>query len=95
MTMRLKYIDELSGGRKRFRRRWAKDVAEVRGETFFQEPLKALTDANLVAEHTALLKEFDAAVAAHRHTFEECEQASPRVLWHEAQKEAEKLLEGS
>lgn len=95
MTMRLKYIDELSGGRKRFRRRWPKDVAEVRGETFFQEPLKALTDTDLVAEHAALLKEFEAVVAAHRRTLEEREQTSPRVLWHEAQKEAEKLLEGS
>ena len=71
MTMRLKYIDELGGGRKRFRRPWPKDVAEAKGETFFQEPLKALTDADLVAEHTALLKEFDSAVATYRRTQEE------------------------
>ncbi|MBB3995379.1 hypothetical protein GGR95_003034 [Sulfitobacter undariae] len=54
-----------------------------------------MTDADLVAEHTALLKEFEAVVATHRHTLEEREQTSPRVLWHEAQKEAERLLEGS
>ncbi|MCZ4269539.1 hypothetical protein [Tritonibacter mobilis] len=50
VTMKLKYIDELSGGRKRFRRRWPKDVAEVRGETFFQKPLKARSGPAMVTE---------------------------------------------
>ena len=95
MSMRLKYIDVLSGGRKRFRRWWPKDVAEVRGEKFFQQPLKALSDADVVIERAALLKEFEAVVTAHRCTQEEREQTSPRVLWREAQQEAERLLEES
>jgi len=39
MMMKLKHIDELSGGRKRFRRRYPKAVAEIMGETFFQVPM--------------------------------------------------------
>ncbi|WP_417240881.1 tyrosine-type recombinase/integrase [Celeribacter halophilus] len=95
VTMKLKYLDELGGGRKRFRRRWPKDVAKVRGETFFQKPLKARSGPAMVAEWEALSKEFEATVAAHRRTVEEREGASPRVLWKEAQQEAERLLEGA
>ncbi|WP_350153222.1 hypothetical protein [Roseovarius sp.] len=36
MMMKLKYVDELSGGRKRFRRRWSVAVAQVLGEEYFQ-----------------------------------------------------------
>ncbi|PXW80685.1 hypothetical protein BZA02_105177 [Ruegeria sp. P4] len=50
VIMKLKYIDELSGSRRRFRRRWPKDVAEVRGETFFQKPLKARSGPAMVTE---------------------------------------------
>jgi len=95
MKMRLKYIDDLGGGRKRFRRRWPKDVAKIRGETFFQQPLKCLSDADLVAEHKILLKKFDATVATHRRTQAERDRVSPRVLWEEAQREADRLLEGA
>lgn len=95
VTMKLKYIDELGGGRKRFRRRWPKDVAEVRGETFFQKPLKARSGPAMVTEWETLSTEFEALVAAHRRSVEEREGASPRVLWKEAQQEAERLLEGA
>ncbi len=36
VVMKLKYVDELSGGRKRFRRRYPKAVAEVLGDSVFQ-----------------------------------------------------------
>ncbi|WP_375699786.1 tyrosine-type recombinase/integrase [Pseudophaeobacter sp. TrK17] len=95
VTMKLKYIDELSGGRKRFRRRWPKDVAEVRGETFCQKPLKARSGPAMVTEWETLSAEFEAVVAAHRRSVEERESMSPRVLWQEAQQEAQRLLEGA
>lgn len=95
VTMKLKYIDELSGGRKRFRRRWPKDVAEFRGETFFQKPLKARSGHAMVTEWETLSAEFEAIVAAHRRSVEERESMSPRALWQEAQQEAQRLLEGA
>jgi integrase len=95
VTMKLKYIDALSGGRKRFRRRWPKDVAEVRGETFFQKPLKARSGHAMVTEWETLSAEFEAIVAAHRRSVEERESMSPRALWQEAQQEAQRLLEGA
>lgn len=95
VTMKLKYIDELSGGRKRFRRRWPKDVAEVRGETFFQKPLKTRSGPAMVSEWEALSADFEATVAAHRRSVEERESMSPRALWQEAQQEAQRLLEGA
>lgn len=95
VTMKLKYIDELGGGRKRFRRRWPKDVAEVRGETFFQKPLKARSGPAMVTEWETLSAEFEAIVAAHRRSVEERESMSPRALWQEAQQEAQRLLEGA
>jgi hypothetical protein len=38
VTMKLKYVDKLGGGRLRFRRRFPKDVRAVLGEGFFQVP---------------------------------------------------------
>ncbi|SFU20844.1 hypothetical protein SAMN05216236_1543 [Sedimentitalea nanhaiensis] len=32
VVMKLKHIDELAGGRKRFRRRWPQDVSKGLGE---------------------------------------------------------------
>lgn len=95
VTMKLKHIDDLGGGRKRFRRRWPKDIAEIRGETFFQKPLKAHTGPAMVTEWQTLSTEFEAIVAAHRRSAEERESMSPRVLWQEAQLEAQRLLEGA
>ncbi|WP_394197744.1 tyrosine-type recombinase/integrase [Litoreibacter albidus] len=95
VTMKLKHIDDLGGGRKRFRRRWPKDVAEVRGETFFQKSLKAHTGPAMVTEWETLSAEFEAIVAAHRRSAQERESMSPRALWQEAQQEAQRLLEGA
>ena len=57
MTMKLKHIDELSGGRKRFRRRYPKAVAMVLGESFYQVPMTAREGASLVAEQEKLVRE--------------------------------------
>ncbi|MEP1327989.1 hypothetical protein [Pseudophaeobacter sp.] len=95
VIMKLKYIDELSGGRKRFRRRWPKDVAVVRGETFFQKPLKARSGPAMVTEWETQSAEFEAIVAAHRRSLEERESMSPRALWREALQEAQRLLDGA
>ncbi len=50
LVMKLKHVDELSGGRKRFRWRYPKAVIPVVGEEFFQVPMKARDGADLVAE---------------------------------------------
>jgi hypothetical protein len=36
VVIKLNYVDELSGGRKRFRRRYLKAVAEMLGDGVFQ-----------------------------------------------------------
>ena len=49
----MKHVDELAGGRKRFRRRWPKDVGEALGEKFMQRPIQAREGAALVPERRA------------------------------------------
>ncbi|QIE45325.1 tyrosine-type recombinase/integrase [Pseudohalocynthiibacter aestuariivivens] len=95
VTMKLSYIDDLGGGRKRFRRRWPTDVIKVRGEEHFQKPLKARSGLAMVTERETILAEFEAIVAAHRRSQEERESMSPRARWKEAQQEADRLLKGS
>ncbi|MCG6558128.1 hypothetical protein MB818_07950 [Ruegeria sp. 1NDH52C] len=63
VMMKLKYVDELSGGRKRFRRRFPKAVAGVLGEEFFQVPIKAREGVALVKEQETLLAEYEKIVA--------------------------------
>jgi hypothetical protein len=94
VVVSLKHIDELSGGRKRFRRRWPKDVGKALGEAFMQRPMVAREGAALVAERETLLKEFDAVVAKHRRSQEERDRLTPRQLWAEARGEAERLTSG-
>ena len=55
VLMKLKHVDELSGGRKRFRRRYPKVVAEVLGEDVFQVAMKAREGAALVTERERLI----------------------------------------
>lgn len=54
MKMNFKHIDELSGGRKRFRRRYPKALVTVIGEAVFQVSMKARDGGALVAEWESL-----------------------------------------
>ena len=92
MMMKLKHVDELSGGRKRFRRRYPKPVAEVLGESFFQVPMRAREGAALVAEQETLLAEYDKIVAKARKKAAGAGQFSPLEHWREAVKEAEEMV---
>lgn len=47
VMLKLKYVDNLPGGRKRFRKRHSKAAMEVLGEEFFQVPMKAREGAAL------------------------------------------------
>ncbi|MEO9777526.1 MAG: hypothetical protein ABJH07_19935 [Sedimentitalea sp.] len=91
MIVKLKHVDELAGGRKRFRRRWPKDVGKALGESFMQKPMKAREGAALVSEHAAFMNIFKATVEAYRRSDEERARMSPRQLWKEAEAEAERL----
>ena len=95
VVMRLKYVDDLSGGRKRFRRRWPKAVAETLGETFFQVPMQAREGAALVSEHEALMSQFNTMVSTVLQSAEELARLSPRERWRQAVAEADRLLEGA
>ncbi|UWP91405.1 tyrosine-type recombinase/integrase [Aliiroseovarius crassostreae] len=94
MMMTLKYVDELSGGRKRFRRRYPKVVAEVMEASFFQVPMKAREGAALVAEQEALLAEFEKIVEKAKRKAAGQGKLSPVEHWREAVKEAEELVAG-
>jgi integrase len=84
VLMKLKYVDDLSGGRKRFRRRFKKAVAEVLGEDFFQVPMKAREGAALVAEQEALLAEYEKIAAKAMRKAVGQGTLSPLEHWREA-----------
>ena len=92
MMMKLKYVDELSGGRKRFRRRWSVAVAQVLGEEYFQVAMRAREGAALVREHEALLAEFDKIETKAKRKAAGQGQLSPLEHWREATAEAEAML---
>ncbi len=89
--MKLKHVDELSGGRKRFRRRYPKAIVDVLGEGFFQVPMKARHGAELVSEQEALLSEYEKIVAKARRKAAARGQLSPLEHWREAVTEAEEM----
>jgi integrase len=92
MVMKLKHVDELSGGRKRFRRRYPKAVSQVLGEEFFQVPMRAREGAALVAEQETLLAEYDKLVAKAMRKAAGQGQLSPLEHWREATAEAEAMV---
>jgi hypothetical protein len=82
-------LRELSGGRKRFRRRYPKAVAKALGEDFFQVPMQAREGAALVAEQEKLVREFDRIVAKAKG---EVPEVTPRDHWRETLAEAEAMV---
>ncbi len=92
--MRLRYIDSLSGGRKRFRRRYPKAVAEVLGEAVFQVAMVAREGADLLNEHAKFLAEYEKIVAKARRNAALQGQLSPLEHWREAIKDAEAMVAG-
>ncbi|TVS01075.1 MAG: hypothetical protein EA407_13000 [Rhodobacteraceae bacterium] len=92
ITMRLNYIDELSGGRKRFRRRFPKEVREVIGREFFQVPMRSTNGAKLVAEKDALLVEFDKIVKEAKRRLRGVDKVTPRQLWADAKAKADEMV---
>ncbi|MER5172210.1 tyrosine-type recombinase/integrase [Thioclava kandeliae] len=94
VLLKLKYVDELSGGRKRFRRRFPKAVAEALGAEFFQVPMVAREGGALVTEHALLLKRFEFLVAKEKRKLSTIGGLSPREKWKDALKQAETLIAG-
>lgn len=89
MMMKLKYVDNLPNGRKRFRLRYPKVVGEALGARYFQVPMKAREGAALVVEQERLLAEYNKVVAFHEGA---AGVISPREHWLYAQKEADTML---
>lgn len=94
VMMKLKYVDELSGGRKRFRRRFPKAVAGVLGEEFFQVPMKAREGAALVREQETLLAEYEKIVAKAKRRGAGQGMLSPLEHWREAVADVTAMKEG-
>ncbi len=92
LMMKLKHVDELSGGRKRFRRRYPKAVIATLGEELFQVPMKAREGADLVVEHEAVMREYEKIVTKARRRAAGQGQLSPLEHWREAVKEAEAMV---
>ena len=92
LVMKLKHVDELSGGRKQFRRRYPKAVVPVLGEEFFQVSMKAREGADLVAEHETLMREYEKLVSKAVRRAAGQGQLSPLEHWREAIKEAERMV---
>ncbi len=84
VMLKLKYVDDLSGGRKRFRRRFKKAVAEVLGQEFLQVPMKAREGAALVTEQEALIAEYEKIAAKAMRKAAGQGTLSPLEHWREA-----------
>ncbi|WP_146204887.1 tyrosine-type recombinase/integrase [Jannaschia seohaensis] len=87
VTMKLKYIDKLGGGRLRFRRRFPKDVQPLLGEEFFQVPMKAREGHALVTERERMLAAFEKVVRQARGR----ERMSPLERWRASVVEADQM----
>ncbi len=94
VTIDLKFVDTLSGSRKRFRRRFHKDVAEALGQSVFQVAMKARSGADLVREYSMLLNEFDQQVSKVRAKRAGVEKRSPVERWTDARDLAARMVEG-
>ena len=92
VTVKLQHIDSLSGGRKRFRRRYPKAVAEVIGEEFFQVPMKAREGAALVSEREAHTAEFDRVVKDAKLRAAGLDPDTPMRKWEKAVTSAEQMV---
>ncbi len=95
VKMNLKHVDELSGGRKRFRRRYPKALVPVIGEAVFQVAMKAREGGALVTEWEKLMKAYDREVAkAERKAgVSVIDGQSTWERWKEAREEAAALLD--
>jgi integrase len=91
ITLKLKYVDELSGGRKRFRRRFPKNVQSVFETEFFQEAMKACEGAALVREHEHLMRLFDKLVSKAEASVSGTTVKTPRDKWLDALREADRI----
>ncbi len=94
VMMNLKHVDELSGGRKRFRRRYPKALVPVIGETVFQVAMKAREGGALVTEWERLMKDYDREVrkAERKAGVAPAGDVSPLEEWREARREADAML---
>ena len=92
VTVKLQHIDSLSGGRKRFRRRYPKAVAEVIGDEYFQVAMKAREGVALVSEREALTAEFDKVVKDARLRAAGLDPDTPMRKWEKAVDIAEQTL---
>ncbi len=64
--LKLKNLDTIPSGSKRYRRRIPKDVQEILGEDWFQRGLKAIEGDGLLLEHAACVEEFKDMVSQAR-----------------------------
>lgn len=95
VKMNLKHVDELSGGRKRFRRRYPKALVTVIGESVFQVAMKARDGGALVTEWETLMKAYDRNVAKAQRAagfFGADDRLSPLERWREAREEATAMM---
>lgn len=96
VKMNLKHVDELSGGRKRFRRRYPKSLVKVIGEAVFQVAMKAREGGALVTEWESLMKAYDRNVAKAERSAgiaHPDDRLSPLEKWREARRETVAMME--
>ena len=94
VVMKLKYVDELSGGRMRFRRRYPKSLVRTLGDEVFQVAMTARDGADLFTEHAKLLAEYEKIISKAQRAAAGQGQLSPLEHWREAVKEAEGIIAG-
>ena len=91
MTVILKYLDTLTGGRKRYRRRFPKHLRTILKKEFFQEPMQVREGAALVREHEYLTRLFDTVVSKAEAMATGTTVQTPRDKWLAAIAEADRI----
>ncbi len=94
LILRMKYVGTLSGGRKRFRRRFPNAVIKVLGREYFQVAMKARDGADFHTEYAKLLGEYDEVCRRALRTTEDEQNVPPLKRWAELQEQAAELLAG-
>ena len=92
VMMKLAHVDELSGGRKRFRRRFPKALVQVIGEERLQVAMNAREGAALVNEHAALMTSYDKIVAQAKRKAVAGGTLSSREHWQQVVAEAQVMV---
>ncbi|WP_439562819.1 tyrosine-type recombinase/integrase [Roseinatronobacter sp.] len=94
VMVKLKHVDSLPGGRKRFKRRIPTKLITAYGDEWFRRPMKAREGVALVAEWESLMAEFKMVVKDAGLRAAGMDPDTPLRQWEKAVASAEQMVSG-